>query len=319
VSILRALVRSVHYLLLALLQFALCGQAAAQGGMPLLTGARVTVLVDNLSLDPLLKGEYGASFFLETGQYRVLFDTGGGKSILGNAQILGVSFHPMDAIILSHQHEDHTGGLKAVLSQSGPVKLFVHPAAFGTHYWKDGTNPIESLTFPLSKPQLAESGVTLVETKHPTEVCPGIMVTGEIPRTNTFEDTGVRDCAFLDAAAQVSDPILEDQAAFFQVPEGIVVILGCGHAGVVNTMDYVCKLSGKSSIYAVIGGTHLLSVSPDRMQQTILAFQRLHVQRMFLSHCTGARANAKLEEVFPEKGHYPSVGTRLLFGTFPDH
>ena len=321
-SMLSVVIRSLICPLMVLFGLALCGQTPVQSGLPQpqpLVGARVTVLVDNLSLDPPLKGEFGVSFFVEAVQHRVLFDTGGGKSILSNAQLLGVSLRPLEAIILSHQDEDHTGGLKMVLEQSGPVKLFAHPGVFGTRYWKDGTSPAQPFTLPLSRSQLADAGVALVETKRPAEICPGLMVTGEIPRTNTFEDTGLRDTAFLDADAQVPDPILEDQAMFFKVPEGIVVILGCGHAGVVNTLDYICKLTGESSIYAVMGGTHLLFVSPDRMQRTIQAFKRLKVQRMFLSHCTGARANAVLEEVFPDKGPYPSVGTKLVFGTFPVH
>ena len=167
-----------------------------------------------------------------------------------------------------------------------------------------------------TRAQLVQQGVTIVETKGPNEICPGVMVTGEIPRSNAFEDTGARDYFFLDPEAKTPDPLLDDQAIFFRVPEGVVVITGCGHAGGVNTLDYVCHLLGESSIYAVIGGIHLLLASPDRTKQTLQAFQWLQVKKIFLSHCTGARANAKFEETFPGQCHYPSVGTRLIFGTY---
>jgi len=282
--------------------------------LPVLPGVRVTVLVDNLSLEPPLKGEWGAAFLLETGPQRILYDTGAGKTLLANAQALGVALRPLDAIVFSHQDEDHTGGLGKVLPVSGPVRLFTHPGVFGTRHWKEGERPSKPFTLPFTRAQLGQQGVTLVETKGPTEIGPGVMVTGEIPRTNTFEDTGLLDRAFLDPEGKAPDPILEDQAVFFRVPEGVVVLLGCGHAGVVNTLDYVCRLLGESRIYAVIGGVHMLFASLERTQQTLRAFQRLKVQQLALSHCTGARAWATFEEALPGRCRYPSVGTRLGFG-----
>lgn len=204
-----------------------------------------------------------------------------------------------------------------VLSSNGPVRLLAHPMAFEAHFIKDGgSGLIQPFGLSLTRAQLVQQGVTIVETKGPNEICPGVMVTGEIPRSNAFEDTGARDYFFLDPAAKTLDPLLDDQAIFFRVPEGVVVITGCGHAGGVNTLDYVCHLLGEPSIYAVIGGIHLLLASPDRTKQTLQAFQRLQVKKIFLSHCTGARANAKFEETFPGQCQYPSVGTRLIFGTF---
>jgi len=284
--------------------------------MSVLRGARVTVLVDNLAGGGPLLGEWGAAFLVEAGEHRILFDTGAGQVILGNAKALGAKFQPLDAIVLSHGHEDHTGGLDKVLALSGPTRLFVHPVAFATRYWKEESQ-IESFCMPMTREQLARRGVEIVETKEVTAVCPGIMATGQIPRNNSFEDTGTRAFAFLDPEGKTSDPILDDQALCFRVPEGVVVILGCGHAGVVNTLEQACRLLGESSIYAVIGGTHLLRASPDRMAQTLAAFRRFHVQKILLSHCTGQEAQAAFRNAFPGHCDWPASGTRVSFGKMP--
>jgi len=140
------------------------------------------------------------------------------------------------------------------------------------------------------------------------------MVTGQIPRLTDFEDTGVRENAFLDQSAKTPDPIADDQAIFFRVPEGVVILLGCGHAGLVNTMQYVCQLLGESEIYAVMGGTHLVSASPHRVQQTIAALRRCKVQKVLLSHCTGLDAYVQFASAFPGRCQWPASGTRIRFG-----
>jgi 7,8-dihydropterin-6-yl-methyl-4-(beta-D-ribofuranosyl)aminobenzene 5'-phosphate synthase len=156
---------------------------------------------------------------------------------------------------------------------------------------------------------------TLVETRAPTLVCDGVMVTGQIPRVNDFEDTGVADYAFLDERLRTPDPILDDQAVVFRVTEGVVILLGCGHAGLVNTMQYVGELLGERRIYAVVGGTHMASASPSRLQKTIEALKKYGVQKIMLAHCTGVQAYAELAKAFPGRCSWPASGTRIQFGT----
>jgi 7,8-dihydropterin-6-yl-methyl-4-(beta-D-ribofuranosyl)aminobenzene 5'-phosphate synthase len=167
---------------------------------------------------------------------------------------------------------------------------------------------------PLSRGELSRRVRRLVETKEPTLVCDSAMVTGQIPRLTDFEDTGVREYAFLDQQLTKPDPILDDQAVFFRVPEGIVIVLGCGHAGLVNTMQYVSKLLGEEKIHAVIGGTHLLGASPRRMQKTSEALRQFGVQKIMLSHCTGLEAYAEFAVTFPGKCNWPASGTHIRFG-----
>jgi 7,8-dihydropterin-6-yl-methyl-4-(beta-D-ribofuranosyl)aminobenzene 5'-phosphate synthase len=156
-----------------------------------------------------------------------------------------------------------------------------------------------------------EAGDSVVWTIKPTEVLEGIFITGEIPRQNSFEDTGGR--FFLDEACTQPDRLLDDQALFFDTPEGLVVILGCGHAGVVNTLEYIQHITNGRPIYSLLGGMHLLTASPERMAKTIETFRRLRIQRIAPAHCTGISAVAQLWAAFPGRCSPCATGTSMTF------
>jgi 7,8-dihydropterin-6-yl-methyl-4-(beta-D-ribofuranosyl)aminobenzene 5'-phosphate synthase len=274
---------------------------------------KVTVVVDNLAGEGSVLGEWGASFLIQTDASQILYDTGAGSTVLGNARALGLNLGKTDAIVLSHEHGDHTGGLNAVLGNFGSLDLFVHPAGFTVRYWKDGTMA-QPHSLPIARKTAGGKVRKIIETKKPTAVAKGVMVTGEIPRVNDYEDTGVREYAFLDEAMTKPDPILDDQAVFFRAPEGLVVILGCGHAGIVNTMEYVTKITSERRIYAIIGGTHLLTASSARIRKTIEALREFDVKKVMFSHCTGVQAFAEIAAALPGRCSWPGSGTVIRFG-----
>ena len=282
-------------------------------GLAVLPHAMVTVLVDNMVTDGRLLGEWGLAVLIETGTRRVLFDTGGGRVIMENARALNVGLSKLDAIVISHGHDDHTGGLAKLFDVSGKVDLYLHPVAFGITYWKEDSRAVPRTMSP-SREQLAARAGRLVETKGPALVTDGIMVTGGIPRVTDFEDTGLTTKAFVDKAMKTPDPITDDQALFFRTPEGVVVVLGCGHAGVVNTIRYISDLLGEPQIYAVIGGTHLLQASPHRIQKTADAFRQYGLKKIMLMHCTGVTAYSDLARAFPNRCTWPGAGARIDFG-----
>lgn len=276
--------------------------------------ASITVLVDNMAGGGPVLGEWGLSYVIKTDKHQILFDAGGGKTLKENADALEVDLSKSDAIVISHGHPDHTGGLDKALNMTGKVNLFIHPEAFSTSYWKDGSSAVP-YKMALSKEEITPRVKEIIRTTSPTEVADGIFVTGGIPRRNDFEDTGLKGIVFTDTDMRVPDQIPDDQAIFFRVPEGLVVVLGCAHAGVVNTMDYISHIMGEEKIYAVIGGSHLKSASSERLEKTIEALKRYDVQKVMLSHCTGIKAFSALSAALPGRCSWAASGTTITFGT----
>ena len=273
-----------------------------------------TFLVENTAFGPNVRGEHGLAFWIETGDSRVMFDTGPGPEVLiHNAATLGIDLKATDAVVLSHGHYDHTGGLVEVLRQAGDIPLFLHPGALLRRYSKSKTGDVREIGPPAEADEstLKAMSSSVTFTREPTSVRDGIWVTGQVPRWTEYEDTG--GAFFLDSACEKPDPIEDDQTVFFDTRDGTVVLLGCCHAGVVNTLRYIQELTKGRSIHAVLGGTHLISASPDRMDRTVQELQAMQIDLMAPAHCTGARAQARVANEFPDSWTPCHVGTRFEF------
>jgi 7,8-dihydropterin-6-yl-methyl-4-(beta-D-ribofuranosyl)aminobenzene 5'-phosphate synthase len=144
-----------------------------------------------------------------------------------------------------------------------------------------------------------------------SDIVPGVWVTGEIPRITNFEEVG--GPFYLDRACTQPDPLADDQALYVESAKGIVVLLGCAHAGVVNTLEYVSRITGRKRIYAVLGGMHLLRASRRRIEATGDALERFKVRVIAPGHCTGAAAVACLWNRFPSRVKECSTGSRFVF------
>ena len=272
---------------------------------------RITVLVENTAGLSLL-GEHGLSFWIETPAGAALLDTGQGEVLLRNARSLGVRLPEARAIILSHGHYDHTGGLASAAMEAEQATICFHAAALEPKYARRPDGSSRSIGMPDSGRQAIEQkGRRVDRVEGPMEVLPGLHVTGSIPRVTAYEDTGGQFC--LDSGCSKPDPLTDDQAVYFDTSNGVVVLLGCAHSGVVNTLAYVRQLTANRPIYAVIGGMHLLSANEARMAATIEALRQLDVRKIGLAHCTGFAAMAQLHHAFPGRCFQCVTGTRLEF------
>jgi 7,8-dihydropterin-6-yl-methyl-4-(beta-D-ribofuranosyl)aminobenzene 5'-phosphate synthase len=263
---------------------------------------KITVVIENSSGKSNLLTEHGLAFWIESGDKHILFDTGQNinHSLQHNAKYLNVPLDQTDHIVISHGHYDHTGGLVDILQMpcTEKRKIFIHPEAFKPKYKQTYKGTLKYLGMPVTKNDVTNRGFDLIDAIMPTKICSNIFTTGEIPHINDYEK--VNPLFFKDKNLQSIDPLIDDQALYMLTNHGVAVLLGCAHAGVINTLTYIRKMTNKR-IYAVIGGMHLANASMDRINKTIDALKDFNIQYIIPGHCTGLKASVIMKEYFKNR------------------
>ncbi len=257
----------------------------------------VTVLVENAACARGLIGEHGLSYWIEHRGKRILFDTGAGTALFHNAESMGIDLAGVDVIAVSHGHYDHTGGLLRLLDMvPRRVPVYLHPAALQPKYSGSGGRSHSAGMTDDELSAIRSCGHELVFTEQVTELAEGIHLTGYVPRTTDYEDTG--GPFYLDAELTRPDPLDDDQSLYIDCSGVTYVLLGCAHAGVVNTLDHIRSVTGRG-IDTCIGGMHLSSADENRLSGTVAALRGMGIRRLGPMHCTGMAASARLWTELP--------------------
>jgi 7,8-dihydropterin-6-yl-methyl-4-(beta-D-ribofuranosyl)aminobenzene 5'-phosphate synthase len=274
---------------------------------------RITVLCENSVGKRVGSGEHGFSAFIETNQGNYLFDTGSGHSIVSNSLVLSKDLRTVNKIFLSHGHYDHTGGLPEVLKLKGEVDVHAHPHIFLDRIHVIKENDKETKRFvgiPYKKNYLEFLGANFIFSTNFTEVERGIFLTGEVPRKTSFEKPDSTLFAEVDRK-MTQDIFPDDQSLILDSQRGIILILGCAHAGMINIIHYAIDKTGKEKFHAILGGTHLDFLTPEQLEETINALKTLDIERIGASHCTGMKAAFRLHQEFGSRFFYGYVGNTL--------
>ncbi|WP_028534478.1 MBL fold metallo-hydrolase [Paludibacterium yongneupense] len=277
---------------------------------------KLTVLVDNTTIiDNYLLGEPGVCYLIESDGVNLLFDTGYSDVFIKNAGTLGIDLHELDAVVLSHGHNDHTWGLahlarfydRTHAPRSDRIKLIAHPDAFLPK--RDG-----KLSIGADIPADGHARwMDRIECTQPYRISEELIFLGSIPRENGFEGLKPIGSTLDSQGHAIDDFVRDDSALVCTTPHGLVVVTGCSHSGICNIIDYAMKVTGEARIAAVIGGFHLQNSEPGVLQRTREYFEHLQAGTLYPCHCTDLRAKIELDRV----SRIGEVGTGLVLDFDP--
>tara|TARA_B100001057_G_scaffold402432_1_gene414361 strand:+ start:72 stop:902 length:831 start_codon:yes stop_codon:yes gene_type:complete len=258
-------------------------------------------------------GEWGFSALIEFDGQKILFDTGSRENtVLQNAKELNIDLKDIENVYLSHNHKDHTGGL-INLKQNFPNSFSTVHVGEGIFYPRSSSKGGDHYILK-NKGKIKNLGVNFVYHKKANQISPGVWTTGQVPRVYDEKNWSKLGKMINSSGNKVEDTIPEDQSLFFDTEDGIVLISGCGHAGIVNTLEHVKKIIPNRPISRVIGGFHLLKLNNKKLEWTANKMLESGVKYFVGAHCTGINSTYKIRKYMgldPNSALVGSVGTYI--------
>lgn len=287
--------RASRAALASILAVALCGAAplvAAPGPAPRARVQKLRIVILSTMLADLGIGEWGFSALVEVDGHRLLFDTGDRpETVLANAREMGVDLSDVTEAVLSHNHSDHTTGLlplRRAYAAKNPAALSRVHVGRGLFWARPTTDGEDNYALKV-RPELEAAGVSFIEHDGPAEILPGVWLTGPVPRVYP-ERNWSKSGRVQTPDGLVEDTIPEDQSLVFDTDRGLVLLSGCGHAGVINTVDYARKVVRAASLHAAVGGFHLFPLDDQHLDWTADRLRDAGLENLIGAHCTGIEA-----------------------------
>ncbi len=263
---------------------------------------RVKVLSTMLSGDPNGGiGEWGFAAIVEVDGQRILFDTGARPdTVLKNARELGVDLANVKDVILSHNHPDHTNGLMTLrreFAKTNPKALARAHAGRGI-FWNRPSNSGEANVMVKIKPEYEGAGGSFIEYNEPKEILPGVWLTGPVPRVHPERNWGIGGVSgrVKTPDGLVEDTVPEDMSLVAVTDKGLVVVSGCGHAGIINTLEHARQKIKAAPVYAALGGFHLFAMGDEKLDWTAGKLKEFGLKHFLGAHCTGIEAVYRIRQ-----------------------
>jgi 7,8-dihydropterin-6-yl-methyl-4-(beta-D-ribofuranosyl)aminobenzene 5'-phosphate synthase len=295
----------VPTVLLVLAAPCLFGQSPAHG---VVQNLKITVLSTMLSDNGI--GEWGFAALVETDGHRILVDTGAKPdTVLLNARELNLDLSDVREVVLTHNHDDHVGGLLTLrreFMKKNPAALSIVHVGKGIFYSRPKDGREENVMLALRKEYEATGG-KFVEHDGPAELFPGAWLTGPIPRPYPERNWSVTG-KVQTPSGLVEDNIPEDQSLVLNTNKGLVVVSGCGHAGIVNTLTFAEKQFPSTPVYALVGGFHLFAATDEQLDWTADKLKGFGVSYLIGAHCTGIEAVYRIRQKLDLPRHSAVVG-----------
>ena len=255
---------------------------------------QITALMDNrLTGRKDLLCEHGLSMFVSCQGKGVLFDCGSSERMLYNAKKLGIDLGQLDAVVLSHAHYDHAGGFRFLAEQYPVGRVYTGPGFIEPKYAR-ADHCCKNLSAGFDEGYLEEQGIAHSTVDGVAEILPGIYAISGFPRRESMETIPDRFLR-LTKAGFVPDDFRDELCLALETGEGIVLLVGCAHPGILNMARHVTAVLGKP-IRAVLGGTHLVEADTQRVQRTVEELGRMGVTLLGLSHCSGETAETLVRQ-----------------------
>jgi 7,8-dihydropterin-6-yl-methyl-4-(beta-D-ribofuranosyl)aminobenzene 5'-phosphate synthase len=249
------------------------------------------VVLSTMLTDRAGVGEWGFSALVEASGHRILFDTGARpETVLQNARELKIDLSALTEVILSHHHGDHVGGLLTLrreLAKKNPDALKKAYVGAGIFLSRPGPQGQETNEAVLLKKQYEELGGSFVVVDRPTEILPGVWLTGPVPRIHPERNWSLKRTIRNPDGSLVEDNVPEDMSLVVDSDKGLVVVSGCGHAGIVNTLEYARQKVREAPVHAAVGGFHLFEADASTLGWTADKLGKMGLENLLGAHCTG--------------------------------